>query len=189
MQEDADMGEAGVVDAVAKVGQDFHLSWVAVGLEDAGGGDGGVGGEDVVVRAVEEEDWLFIVAGREAGRDREGAAAGDEACGLVGEGGEGVENGHSALGEAEEGDIVAGDAVSLHDVADEGIQLGCCGLEAGFVAEGPAGVPEPLVALAERRGGWRVRAVDGQSFPELTERELEGGGEGDEVVARGTKTV
>ena len=193
MEEDGDVSEAGVVDAVAEVREEFHLGGVAVGFEDIRRLDGGVRGKDVVIQAMEEEDWshwgLGTGIGRKAGGDAKGAAAGDEACGFVGKPRQGVENGHGALGEAEEDDVGGGDGVGRRDLGDEGVQLACNGLEAVFVAEGPAGVPEPLVALARWRRGSAVRGINRQAFRQVTEDGLEDRGEGDEVVAIGTETV
>lgn len=189
VQEDGDVGEGAAVDAVAEVGEDFHLRGVAVGGEGLGGFDRGVGGEDVVVLSVDKEDGAWIRIRWEGWGDAEGAAAGDESGRFVGEGREGVERRHGALGEAQEGDVGQGDIVMGGDLGDEVIEVARCGLEAGLVAEGPAHVAEPLVAVAVRRAGRAVGAVDGQTFPKVTEGHLQGGGEGDEVVARGTKTV
>ena len=53
------MGQRGGVHAVPEVGQDVQLRGVAVLLEGGFGLHRGVGGEDVVVLAVNEKDWRF----------------------------------------------------------------------------------------------------------------------------------
>ncbi len=184
------MGQGGGIDAVAEVRQEFERDRIAVGTVGGGGLDAGVGGEDVVVFAMQDKQrWFGSGFGCEVGGDGDGAAAGDDRARLLAELRQAVKECHTALREAEQGDVCGGNGVGGGDLGDETIELGDEGLQAGGVAEGPAYVAEPLAAEAIGRWGGGVRAVDGQSFGQITECGFEGGGELDEIIARGTKTV
>ena len=100
-----------------------------------------------------------------------------------------MEEGHGALGKTKDGDIAGGDGEGLRHLGDKAIELRNDGLQAAFVAEGPAGVAEPLAAEAIGRGGGGVGRIDGQTFAKVTEACTQRCGEGDKVVARGTKAV
>lgn len=190
LEEDAEVGEGGGVDTVAEVGDYLQRDRVAVGAVGGGGFDTSVGGEDVIVFAMENQQrWFICGGGREGGRHRNGPTTADNRARLVGELGQAVEECHAALRKAEQGDVGGGDAVGGGDLGHEAIQLGEEGLQALGVAEGPAHVAEPLAAEAIGCGGGGVGRVDGQGFGQITESGFEGGGELDEVVARGTKTV
>lgn len=174
---------------MAQVGQDMQLGWVVVLLVDGLGLYRSVGRKDVVVLSVDKEDRHGFGCRRKSGGHCECATTGNDGGWYMGERGQGVEEGHGALRETEEGDVDGGNAVGSGDLSDEVIELGRDTLQAVFVAEGPAGIAEPLAAKAIGGGGRCVRGIDGQTFAEVTERCTQGGGEGDKVVARGTKAV
>lgn len=184
------MGEGGGVDTVAEVGENLQRHRVAVGAVGGGSFDTGIGREDVVVFAVQDKQrWFIGLVGREGGGDRNRAAAGDNRARLVLELGQAVEKRHTALREAEKGNVGGRDIVHCRDLGDETVELGGEAGEALGVAEGPAHIAEPLAPHASGRFGRRVGRVDRQGFGQITKGCFEGGGELDEVVARGTKTV
>ena len=103
--------------------------------------------------------------------------------------GQGVQERHAALREAEDGDVGgerqhgAGEII-LQGVSGEG--------EAGGILERPAFIAEPLAgsgggASVGRQRIGAVRAEDGQAG--AIQRRAHGGGEADEVIPIGAKTM
>jgi len=164
------VGQCPGVDAVAEAGEEVVLGGDAEGLQAGGGGDGAVGGEDVVVGAVEQQRGDFMAGGGvEIFLPHGGAGAADDGADGVAPARGGVEGGHRALRKAQKRDVGHGDGVVLAEALGEGFQLAAGGFDAVAVAEGPGGVGEPLQALVHPRGSGGVGGIDGQGFGEVTE--------------------
>lgn len=149
-----------------------------------------VGGDDVVILAVKKQNGGFLASGGVEVFLVHGAARmADEGGNWLGKAWHGIEAKHGALRKAKESHIGERDVVVLAEVGEIGPELIFGYFYAGAVAEGPIGIGEPLAALADGCWGGGVGEEQGQTFTQLTAGGLEGGGEGEKVVAIGTETV